>query len=455
MTSECDRADGPTANQAAQGQPDEAENPRDPAYFQYYGQLQHQQNMLQDYVRTSTYQSAIVQNGPAIFKDKVVLDVGAGSGILSYFAVQAGAKQVYAVEASDMAKNIHVLLDSADPNRLNPRNPWLHGKVQVINAKMEDPNISIPLVDVIISEPIGVLLVHERMLESFIFARNKFLKPGGAILPSHGNIHLAPFTDSALWMETMTKVRFWEQSAFYGVDLNPLFPASLDEYFRMPVVGYFDPRSLVASPGPGNHTVNFAQVTLDELKDFTIPFTWVCTYTGIVHGVAGWFDLAFSPPTHVSNGVTVNMSTSPAAARTHWQQVRFLLQEPLAVNSQQVIKGTMHCVVNDKRSYDIRATLHLCPPGTLPSDAVPPNMPTRKGLWYLHEQTYNYSYYPPTTSDFVPEYNGLYAQDMTVAANVTPLIPTPPDVIHDGIQVNAADSSEKDRDMIDDLVFTE
>jgi len=55
-------------------------------------------------VRTSVYRNAIEQN-PADFKDKIVMDVGAGTGILSIFAVQAGAKKVYAIEASEMAKH--------------------------------------------------------------------------------------------------------------------------------------------------------------------------------------------------------------------------------------------------------------------------------------------------------------------------------------------------------------
>lgn len=64
--------------------------------------------MMQDYVRTSTYQRAFLVN-EVDFKDKVVLDVGAGSGILSFFAVQAGAKKVYAVEASSMAQHAKVI----------------------------------------------------------------------------------------------------------------------------------------------------------------------------------------------------------------------------------------------------------------------------------------------------------------------------------------------------------
>ena len=62
-------------------------------YFQFYGYLSQQQNMMQDFIRTSTYQKAILDN-PVDFNGKVVLDVGAGSGILSFFAQQSGARQV-------------------------------------------------------------------------------------------------------------------------------------------------------------------------------------------------------------------------------------------------------------------------------------------------------------------------------------------------------------------------
>ena len=63
------------------------------SYFDYYGKLWHQQNMLQDHVRTSTYNTAILQN-KSDFLGKVVMDVGAGSGILSFFSAQAGASNL-------------------------------------------------------------------------------------------------------------------------------------------------------------------------------------------------------------------------------------------------------------------------------------------------------------------------------------------------------------------------
>lgn len=78
-------------------------------YFQFYSLLSQQQNMMQDYVRTATYQRAIFDN-PSDFEGKIVLDVGTGSGILSFFAAQAGAAKVYAVEASSMAQHANVRL---------------------------------------------------------------------------------------------------------------------------------------------------------------------------------------------------------------------------------------------------------------------------------------------------------------------------------------------------------
>lgn len=52
--------------------------------------------MLKDEVRTVTYRNAIYHN-KHLFKDKVVMDVGSGTGILSMFAARAGARKVIAV----------------------------------------------------------------------------------------------------------------------------------------------------------------------------------------------------------------------------------------------------------------------------------------------------------------------------------------------------------------------
>ena len=62
---------------------------------------------------------------------QVVLDVGAGSGILSFFAVQAGARKVYAVEASTMALHCMELVTS---NRLSDKVTVLPGKIEEVQS---------------------------------------------------------------------------------------------------------------------------------------------------------------------------------------------------------------------------------------------------------------------------------------------------------------------------------
>ncbi|KAJ1964360.1 hypothetical protein GGI12_001473 [Dipsacomyces acuminosporus] len=416
---------------------------RDPGYFQYYSQLQHQQNMLQDYVRTATYHSAITLNGPCLFSDRLVMDVGAGSGILSFFAVQAGAKQVYAVEASGMAEKMEVILSAAKERPsvpgTSPRNAYLADRITVVSSKIEEPELleSVPQVDAIISEPIGVLLVHERMLESYVYAREKFLKPGGAMLPSSGTIHLAPLSDANLWTETITKARFWQQNSFYGVDLNPYFAPSFDEYFSAPVVGCFNPNSLMGDSVP--YEVDFHTVTINELKEFTIPVEWQIKYTGLMHGVAGWFDLAFVPPTSSIHPGTAPhasyMSTSPSSPATHWQQVRLLLKQPLAVNAGQTICGFIHMRVNDQRSYDITAnlialddneTVNIFNQSAIRSIVASNPSRSRTALWYLHEQVYNYSYTgePADPSAARPEANSLYLPVDSLLAESSGGVPT-------------------------------
>ena len=134
-----------------------------------------------------------------------------GSGLLAFFAIQAGAKKVYAAEASAVAESAMKLVEA---NGLSDRIIVIKGKVEEIELPEK--------VDIIISEPMGFMLVHERMLESYVAARDRFLKPRGLMLPSTGSIFICPFTDQALYDEQISKVNFWNQHSFYGIDLRCL-----------------------------------------------------------------------------------------------------------------------------------------------------------------------------------------------------------------------------------------
>nr|XP_036874960.1 histone-arginine methyltransferase CARM1-like [Manis javanica] len=303
-------------------------------YFQFYGCISQQQNMMQDFVRTATYHRAILQNHTD-FRDKVVLDVGCGSGILSFFAVQAGARRVYAVEASSVARYAEMLV----------KNNHLSEKIIVLPGKIED--ISLPeTVDVIISEPMGYMLFNERMLESYLHSK-KWLKANGMMFPTFSDIHLAPFSDEQLYMEHYSRANFWYQQCFYGVNLSSLRGAAVDEYFRQPIVDTFDIRILMARTV--KYTVNFIDTEEADLHRVEIPFVFQMLQSGLIHGLAFWFDVAF-----VGSLVTVWLSTAPTEPLTHWYQVRCLLQTPLFAKEGETLSGKVLFVANKRQSYGIQ-----------------------------------------------------------------------------------------------------
>lgn len=310
-------------------------------FFHYYGLLVHQQNMLQDAARTGTYHKAMIAN-VTDFRGKVVMDVGTGSGILAFFAVKAGAKRVYAVEASDVAEHARRLVEANG----------LAEKIIVVRGKVEEVFIPEP-VDVIVSEPMGFLLVHERMLESYMIARQRFLKPGGLMYPTTGTIFVAPFSDAALWQEQNSRADFWKTRDFFGLDLSCLVDQASKDHFSQPIVGYFDPSVLLCG-ATAQYTIDFAHDRPESLREFIIPFAFTIARTGIMHGVACWFDVLFAGTSH-----RVTLSTSPYAEGTHWYQCRLLLPEPLAVNATQGVTGRLEFQAHEKYSYNVTLHVHL------------------------------------------------------------------------------------------------
>lgn len=321
-------------------------------YFQFYGYLSQQQNMMQDYVRTSTYQKAIHSNS-IDFQDKVVLDVGAGSGILSFFALQAGARKVYAVEASSMAKHAQLLVQTNNYS----------GKIEVIAGKIEEIELPEP-VDIIISEPMGYMLFNERMLETYLHAKKWFKSPErGIMFPSQGDLHIAPFTDAQLYIEQTSKANFWFSKDFHGVDLRALHSAATNEYFRQPVVDTFDIRICMAKTV--RHTIDFQKSHETDLHCISIPLEFISNQTGHIHGLAFWFDVAF-----IGSQQTVWLSTAPSQPLTHWYQVRCLLSTPLFVNKGQQINGSCVLRANKRQSYDVDIELFIKGVGTRSSNTL-------------------------------------------------------------------------------------
>jgi histone-arginine methyltransferase CARM1 len=226
----------------------------------------------------------------------------------------------------------------------------LGDKICVIQARVEDTTLP-EKADIIISEPMGFMLIHERMLESYITARQRFLKPGGRMFPTRGDIICAPFTDAALHAEQTSKVLFWENTSFFGMDLTALRGAAARDHFGQPVVGYVDVSTLLAS-SMTCATVDFASDLPSSLDTVSAQFDFLITKTGVCHGLAAWFDVAF-----VGTTATVILPTGPSSPGTHWYQCRALLCDPIAVNAGQRLVGTLLCKANARYSYDMTLSM--------------------------------------------------------------------------------------------------
>lgn len=103
------------------------------------------------------------------------------------------------------------------------------------------------------------------MLESFILARDRFLKPDGVIFPSNGSIIFAPITDENIYKEQYKKAEFWNNNNFYGIDMTSVVSQAHEEYFSQPIVGYI-PNEAFLTKQRAIHTIDFNTVTLEELK---------------------------------------------------------------------------------------------------------------------------------------------------------------------------------------------
>jgi protein arginine N-methyltransferase 1 len=192
-------------------------------YFDSYSHHGIHEEMLKDEVRTKTYQMAILNNRH-LFEDKIILDVGCGTGILSMFAVQAGARHVYAVDCSSIIERASIIV----------RDNGMSDKITLIRGKMEDIVLPVNRVDVIVSEWMGYFLLYESMLNTVLIARDRYLDPNdGIIFPDKAVMYLCAVEDESTKYD---RIDFWDN--VYGFDMSALRDVALME----PVVDIVDPK---------------------------------------------------------------------------------------------------------------------------------------------------------------------------------------------------------------------
>ncbi len=270
--------------------------------------------MLKDTVRTDAYRDFIYLNKD-IFAGKVVLDIGCGTGILSMFCAKAGAKQVIAVDNSD-------ILDKA---RENIFNNGLSDKIVCVKGKIEEVTLPVSSVDIIVSEWMGYCLLYEAMLPSVFYARDKYLKPDGLLVPSHASMWIAPVADSEYIADSIT---FWR--GVYGFDMK----AMQEGIFKDARVQTMPATAICGSPS----AFRLLDLHTAKVEDLVFKDSWntkITTDAETLHGFLVWFDIYFAASkqdTSVTATITakewassgsqerVAFTTGPFGQETHWRQ---------------------------------------------------------------------------------------------------------------------------------------
>lgn len=254
--------------------------------------LYQHEKMLSDRVRIETYHEAISRHvGP----DDVVIDLGTGSGILSFFAAAQGPRVVHAIEHS---ATIELAQAVAAANGIKG--------VQFHHVHSRDFTLEEPAT-ILIHEQIGEWVFDENMVANISDLRDRVLAPGGTILPAHFEVYVEPvqLTEDA-------RVPFiWEQD-IHGVSFSSLKKRS-DQLrnsfrYRAKLLWAEQYDRLLAEPQP-SMTFDLTTIKPDDLPQSLVVERTI-SRAGRLDGFCLYFVARFDETTAFSN--------SPEATPTHW-----------------------------------------------------------------------------------------------------------------------------------------
>ena len=264
--------------------------------------------MLQDRPRTELFRDGLYE---VVKPGSVVMDMGAGTGILSMFAAKAGAAAVHAIESTEIANWGRQIAAANDLD-------------QVTFHQIEADHLDLDTkADVIVSEWLGYFVYSDGMYPAVAKLRDRYLKPDGAMVPSHVDILLAPMAEDPA---TANVPAYWTTDP-YGFNYAPL----LKEELRGPIAEnrVVSPDVLIAEP----HTIKKIDCGRDRAEDIMFSHTGVFELTRdtTLTSFCGWFTCQLSP--------SVLLDTGPHAPETHWQQ-RIFPVEPFPVRNGDTLEYT-------------------------------------------------------------------------------------------------------------------
>ena len=277
-----------------------------------YAEFEVHRTMIRDRVRTDAFRRAI---NAVVRPGDIVLDVGAGSGILSVFAARAGAARVYAVERTPIAALAEQL---AAANEVADTVTVIHG--DVIDIELPEP------VDVIVSEWLGGFGIDEGMLAPVIAARDRWLKPGGVMIPHTVTAWTALVHDRYL----ADMIEFLREDPF-GLKLDVLVEDTVNEIIYSGTFRHLAADDLRSEPRQ-LWTTNADRIPLEQAQAPHQAETLLPVHDhGTANALALWFSAELAPG--------ISLSVGPGDPPTHWGMTTAPLRSPVQLTPSMAVRA--------------------------------------------------------------------------------------------------------------------
>jgi SAM-dependent methyltransferase len=260
--------------------------------------LDYHLSMLLDTARMDSYRRAIEAT---VKPGDVVVDIGCGTGILSFMACEAGAKKVYAIEGAAVIETAKELaIDNGFADRIEFLSGWS------INLDLPEP------ADVLITETIGNAGLDEGIVAWISDARKRLLRPGAVMMPQRLRVWVAAvelFDDHRLISDWLLPELPYDYSSAHRRAARTLWFTDIlpGHLLGQPEVA----ADIDLTTAPDETTISTGLVQVDN--------------NGTVHGLACWFDSLLCPGVTVDNG--------PTRTNSSWSQGFLPLAEPLSVTA--------------------------------------------------------------------------------------------------------------------------
>jgi len=278
--------------------------------------IEYHRTLLADRIRNDAFHAALKR--VVVAGKTTVADIGAGTGFLGFLAARLGAMRVDLYETADIAAVTHKLL--RHNNLQNCRIAELHS-TDVANPER---------VDVIVSETLGNYPFEENIVGTLNDARERFLVPGGIIIPHAVEQFVCPVASERFYRELAA----WDDVG-YGLDFAPAKAMTLNNIY----VRTFAASDLLADAAAAK---SWDKLTFDRSNRPTRSgeAAWTARKRVTVYGLALWWSAEL---------VTgVSLSTGPLDPRTHWEQLYLPVLTPILLKPGQTLSARLRSTT----SYD-------------------------------------------------------------------------------------------------------